>query len=618
MANLVQRATRNLISYALFGPKNIQYRSTLENPSTPLSFPAEWLLDIFNGGSTDSGIRVSEMTALQVSTVLACINIVSSGVASLPLNVMEVEYVKGREKKTRAHDHSLYELLRKTPNCEMTAHTFFKTLQAHAMLWGNAYAEITYDNRGQIHSIFPRNPARIRPARITRPMMIDGDKYPTGTLVFKTDESIVGSEPHPNDWQPNYATERIILAENVIHVPGLSLDGRLGQSTVWLARQIFGLALATEKYSAKFFGNGAVPRGILELPNAMEEKAIEELRRQWAEAHGGENSHKVAVLTAGMKFTPIGEKPDESQLLESRKFQREEIAALFNVPGHMVGVTGAGAKSNVEQTSIEFLNYTLKPWLNAWEQELERKLFPDFGRTAGQFIPQFDTRTLLYPDASSRTGLYSGGKQWGYLSTNDIHELENMNPVEDASGDEYWMPVNMQKMDDPVTLGQEAQHEFDKAHPPAATPEPNLSLGGKPGAGGGAQAGGGGGAKGGGAAVPAKPQPKRSAVGLLTSYSNAYSALFRDAIGRVAARKDTKEADIRRIFQPIICTVVDVLDEAVNQDKGKRNAGYSQEIAQHLVEMFKRCSEWTPETKSALAEAESRYAFAKFYTILNG
>jgi hypothetical protein len=418
---------------------------------------------------------------------------------------------------------------------------------------------------------------------------------------------------------PNYSTERVILAENVIHVPGLSLDGRLGQSTVWLARQIFGLALATEKYSAKFFGNGAVPRGILELPQAMEDKAIEELRRQWHEAHGGENTHKTAVLTGGVKFTAIGEKPEESQLLDSRKFQREEIAALFNVPGHMVGVTGAGTKSNVEQSSIEFLNYTLKPWLNAWEQELERKLFPDFGRTAGQFEPLFDTRALLYPDANSRTSLYSGGKQWGYLSTNDIHELEGMNPIEDASGDEYWMPINMQKMDDPVTLGQEAQHEFDQAHPkpqPTPTPLPGGALGGikqpdpdalkkqAP------------------ARVGAKPPEKKSAVprsahGLLQSYALSYSRLFRDAIGRIAHRDERKDADIRRIFQPILCTVVDVLDEALNQEKGKRSEAYTQEIAAYLTELHKRSAEWKADAKYPLAEAEARYAFAFFYNILN-
>ncbi len=477
MANLIQKAARSAVAYALFGGRG-ERRSSLENPQTPLSFPAEWLLDIFNGGRTDSGIRVSELTALQVSTVMACINVISRGVGMLPLHVFERAMQQKRVAKYKAHDHYLYPTLRKEPNCEMTATTFFRTFMCHALLWGNAYAEITYDKGGRVHSIWPRNPHMTTPQRLLQKEYIDGDWHPAGTLVYRTSEQFNQAINEDGSIKQS-GFERIILAENMIHVPGLTIDGRIGQSTIWLARQIIGLALASEKYSAKFFGNGAVPRGILEIANDMEEKAVEELRRQWHEAHGGENSHKVAVLTAGMKFTPIAFNAEQSQLLETRKFQRGEIAALFNVPGHMVGDTNEKGKSNVEQSSIEFLTYTLTPWLVAIEQEFERKLFPDKGQTANKFFPKFDTHILKYPDAATRAQLFNGGKQWGYLNTNDIHEFEDLNPVSGPGGERYWMPINMQDADDPQTLGANAQAAFDKNNPEHSSvkpPTPALNL----------------------------------------------------------------------------------------------------------------------------------------------
>jgi hypothetical protein len=248
----------------------------------------------------------------------------------------------------------------------------------------------------------------------------------------------------------------------MLHVPGLSLDGRLGQSTVWLARQAFGLALATEKYGAKFFGNGARPAGILTLPSKLEDKAIDTLRRSWAEAHGGENQFKVAVLEQGVKYEKIAATPEEGQMLQTRKYEREEICAIFGVPAHMVAASDKSGKSNVEQSSIEFVLYCLHPWLNRFEQELSRKLFPSLGRTAGKYFVKFDTRKLMYPDAAARSAFYSQGKQWGFLNTNMILELEDMNPVENEKvGETFWQPINMQDAGDPQKLGAADQADLD-------------------------------------------------------------------------------------------------------------------------------------------------------------
>ncbi len=443
----------------------VELRTSLENPQTPLSYPAEWLLDIFNGGRTDSGIRVSEMTALQVGTVFACVNVISDGFSSLPVHVYQRSKIAGRASKSIATDSPLYSLIHDEPNPEMTSAVFFKTLMVHYLLWGNSYSEIRRNGSGQIIGIWPRNPARTRPIRILKPLMLEGDLLPPGTMLYETSDQLMDSSSYVVDQNPEHqqvGLKRLVRAENMLHVPGLSLDGRLGQSTVWLARQAFGLALATEKYGAKFLGNGARPAGILTLPSKLEDKAIDTLRRSWAEAHGGENQFKVAVLEQGVKYEKIAATPEEGQMLQTRRYEREEICAIFGVPAHMVAASDKGGKSNVEQSSIEFVLYCLHPWLNRFEQELSRKLFPSMGRTAGKYFVKFDTRKLMYPDAAARSAFYSQGKQWGFLNTNMILELEDMNPVENEKvGETFWQPINMQDAGDPQKLGAADQADLD-------------------------------------------------------------------------------------------------------------------------------------------------------------
>jgi HK97 family phage portal protein len=427
---------------------NTEARTSLENPQVPLSYPAEWLLDIFNGGRTDSGMRVSEMTALQVVEIFGCVNLISDGISSLPLNVYKRSTEGKRVRKTLAVDHAVTSVLADEPNPEMTAPTFFKTLMLHALLWGNAYAEIERDASGSVKNLWPRNPARTKPIRLLTAMTFHGDLLPAGTMMYETSDGIMDSSTMTVAENPdtqNVGRRRVIHAEDMLHVPGLSLDGRLGQDVVWLTRQTIGLALATEKYGAKFFGNGARPAGILTMPSKLEDKALENLRRSWAEAHGGENQFKVAVLEQGVKFEKIAATPEEGQMLETRKFVRETICAIFGVPTHMISASDKSGKSNVEQSSIEFVQFCLHPWLVRWEKEIGRKCFPKMGRTAGMYFPKFDTRKLMYPDAESRAKFYTAGKQWGFLCTNDIRELEDMNPLDDASvGERFWQPTNVE------------------------------------------------------------------------------------------------------------------------------------------------------------------------------
>jgi HK97 family phage portal protein len=430
------------------GTFGLQLRSSLENPQTPLSYPAEWLLDIFNGGRTDAGLRISEMVALQSSTVFQCVMIIANALASHPLNVYERLGANGDQGKKIAANHPLNYLLCKRPNDEMTSATLRRTITCHKLLWGNGYIEIERDKANRVIALWPRNPSRTRPVRTLSPLRIEGDDVPQGTLMYETYDFMKDSQvmEQDNDNQ-NYGFRRLVLAEDMIHLPGLSLDGRLGQDVVILARQAIGLALATEKFGAKFFGNGAIPTGVFATPGDMTDVQLEVFKRSWAESHGGENMHKTGVLPPGVTYTKTGATPNEGQMLETRQHQKAEIASFFNVPGHMVGVIDNDAgKSSVEQSSIEFKLFCVDPHVNDFEQELEVKLFKanPVNKQPSKYYAGFDMRRLMYPTAESRATLYNGGKQWGYLNTNIIHDLEGLNPAEDGSGDKYWMPINMQ------------------------------------------------------------------------------------------------------------------------------------------------------------------------------
>jgi HK97 family phage portal protein len=294
------------------------------------------------------------------------------------------------------------------------------------------YAEIERNGAGQAIALWPRNPAKTRPHRVLR----------TGMLVYKTNEGI-DAVSSPNDTSTD-GEERTIFAENMLHVPGLAIDARLGQSVAYLSRQVIGLALATEKFGSKLFANGARPGGILTHPGKLGTAARENLKQSWQQAQGGENAHKVAILEEGMKFEKVAQTSEEAQFLQTREHQKLEICSIFSVPPHMIGDAGkAGGKNNLEQIGGEFVTFSLNPWLKSLTQEMERKLFPKTGTDAKRFFPHFDTRPLIMPDASARKDFYGTGKQWGFLSTDDILEMEGLNPTGQEGADLYWMPVNV-------------------------------------------------------------------------------------------------------------------------------------------------------------------------------
>jgi HK97 family phage portal protein len=433
----------------------VERRSSLENPQTPLSFPAEWLLDVFNGGRTDSGIRVSELTAFQTIAFLACVDIIAGKISSLPFHVYErsISSKVGRAIHKIAYDHDYYDLIYLEPNDEMSRQTFIKAFLLHALAWPGAYAEIQRNGGNGVEALWPRNPDHTRPRRLSQNVTLEPEPWrpfprhlTAGTLIYETTDGMDLAEG-------NWGGARIIAKEDMLHVPSaISFDGRIGQGVVWLARQALGLALATEKFGAKYFANFAKPGGILEVPT-MKPDDREKAKQSWLEAQGGENSHRVAVVTPGVKWTPMSHNPEEAQTIETRSYIDRMIAAVFHVPGRMVGDNSKTSRASTEQENQELLDFALAPWIGAIKLEFKRKLFPHSGlgrRPKNPYYVDFDTWEVVRGDAQSREKFYAGGRQWGYLCANDVRAFEKLNPIEEDWAEENWMPVNMTLTTTPV------------------------------------------------------------------------------------------------------------------------------------------------------------------------
>ena len=376
----------------------------------------------FMGGTT-SGKSVTERSAMQMTAVYSCVRILAEAVAGLPLHLYKYTDDGGKEK---AIDHPLYRLLHDEPNPEMSSFVFRETLMTHLLLWGNAYAQIIRNGKNEIIALYPLMPNR---------MTVDRDDK--GQLYYQYTTS---QEDAPT-LQGGTVTLR---PEDVLHIPGLGFDGLVGYSPIAMAKNSIGMAIACEEYGAKFFANGAAPGGVLEHPGTV--KDPQRVRDSWNSAFGGSsNANKVAVLEEGMKYTPISISPEQAQFLETRKFQINEIARIFRVPPHMVGDLEKSSFSNIEQQSLEFVKYTLDPWVVRWEQSIQRALLTQEEKQ--KYFVKFNLEGLLRGDYQSRMNGYAIGRQNGWMSANDIRELENLDriPAEDG-GDLYLINGNMLPM----------------------------------------------------------------------------------------------------------------------------------------------------------------------------
>jgi HK97 family phage portal protein len=378
-----------------------------------------WLL---GGSTTSAGVSVDERTAMQTTAVYACVRILAETIASLPLHVYK--YTENGSEK--AVDHPLYSILRDEPNPEMTAFAFRETLMTHLLLWGNAYSQIIRDGRGRVIGLYPLMPNKIVVNRAE-----NGALYYT----YRRDAGESRLNPEYDTILLNY--------EDVLHVPGLGFDGLIGYSPIAMAKNAIGMSMAAEEFGATFFGNGARPGGILEHPGVV--KDIKRLKDSWNAAYqGSKNSNRVAILEEGMKYTPIGIPPEAAQFLQTRKFQTEEICRIFRVPPHLVADLDKATFSNIEHQSIDFVVHTVRPWLVRLEQGFNKALLSRAEKKL--YFTSFTVDGLLRGAYAERMRGYSIGLQNGFLSPNDIRNLENMNKIQD--GNTYMVNGNMTKLAD--------------------------------------------------------------------------------------------------------------------------------------------------------------------------
>ena len=396
-----------------------QKRASLENPSTSIS--AENANDIIGGamgtGKTASKIKVTPETANGLSAVYAAIGLISETIAQLPLNLHE----RTERGSKIAADHPLHALLHSSPNEESTSLVWRETMQGASLGWGNGFSFIS---RGT-HSGTPLalellNPDKTKPAR-----------RPNGKLYYITE--INGAEYE-------------IDAVDMLHIPARTRDGVMGISPIREHAETIGLGMAATKFGAEFFGNGASLGGVLEMEKSLGKDAKTKLKTAWENLKGG-GYQGVAVLEEGLKYNRIGIPPNEAQFLETRRFQVTEIARIYNVPPHMLRDLEKSSFSNITEQSIEFMRYSMTPWLIKWEQELNRKLLTREEQKKYYF--KFNVGGLLRGTQVQRYEAYNTGIIAGFLSRNDCREYEDLDRVDGL--DAYLVPLNM------AVVGQEPE-----------------------------------------------------------------------------------------------------------------------------------------------------------------
>lgn len=369
----------------------------------------------FYTGYSSSGKAVTEHSAMQITAVYACVRVLSEAVASLPLHLYH--YTKEGSKE-KAVDHPLYFLLHDEPNPEMTSFIFRETMMAHLLLWGNFYCQILRNGKGEVLGLYPLMPNR---------MEVDRDER--GKLYYRY--------AHQSDEAGTMKNETVLLSPyEVMHIPGLGFDGLIGYSPIAVAKNALGTSMATDEYASKFFANGAAPSGVLEYPGAI--KDPEKVRESWNRAFGGSgNSGKTAILEEGMKYTPISVNPQDSQFLETRKFQIDEIARIFRVPPHMIGDLEHATFSNIEEQGLEFVMYVLQPWLVRIESGMNRSLLSE--KEKKEFFFSFRVDGLMRGNYASRMQGYATGINNGFMSPNDVRQLENMDLIPEEDGGNMYM-----------------------------------------------------------------------------------------------------------------------------------------------------------------------------------
>ena len=390
----------------------------------------------WGGASTSSGEIVTSDSAMRVSAVYTCVRILAYTLATMPLNIYKRVGEGGRVLAT---DHPLYSLLRlDKPNPIQNNFDFKLLMQMRLVLLGNAYAYIEFDGRGKIKSLRPLCPDYVTPI-----------ETPTGELVYRYTSS-KGST--------------IFLADEILHLRGMSSNGLVGLSPIEQMMEVIGTSMAMDKHGAASFANGARLGGVLKYPGKLDQKAIKNIRESWQTQHAGSaNSGKTAILEQGMDYATVGMSNEQAQWLEGMKFKRSEIAGIFQVPPHMIGDLERATFSNIEQQSLEFIQFTMLPWITLWETAIGASLFSKAEQS--EYFAKFNVNVFLRGDGLARAQKLQIERMNGIISANEWRAYEELNPIDGEAGDKYLVPMNMADANDPSP-----DHSTDSGGQPPRTP----------------------------------------------------------------------------------------------------------------------------------------------------
>ncbi|WP_407312063.1 phage portal protein [Desulfosporosinus sp. SB140] len=360
----------------------------------------------------NSPSQVDSRTAMKYTAVFACVRVLAEALAGTPVMLYRKKENGDRETRT---DLAVYDILHNQPNEEMSPFNYKETCMVSLNLGGNTVSQKLVNKYGDLVGLYPYDWSKVT---ITRDPT-------TSWLVYKIRDG----------------TKQLDLPrDQVFHVAGLSMDGVVGLSPIEYVSSAIRLGLSYERFGINFYKNGANASGVIEYPGALMDTAYERLKKDFAKSYQGlANTGKPIILEGGAKFSQLAIKPADAQLIENKKFQLEDIARIYRVPLHLIQNLDRATFSNIEQQSLEFVMYTMLPWFKRWEENINMQLLTPLERKAGFYI-EFNINSLLRGDMQSRAMAYAQGRQWGWLSVNDIRKLENMPPI--PNGDIYMQPLN--------------------------------------------------------------------------------------------------------------------------------------------------------------------------------
>lgn len=372
------------------------------------------------GTGTASSVSVSPERSLQVATVYSAVRLLSESVSTLPVGIFQ----RKGDYRAKASDHKLADLLLEEPNHQIDSTEFWRTMMGWQLLRGNGYAYVERNAAGRPIALWP-----------IAPTSVDVKQSDTGRLIY---------ELNPDEDAEYVPVKRGHKAQKheMLHYRAFGL-GVKGLSPIGMARQQIGTSFAATSYIGGFFARDASPGGMVTVPGELSDKSFERMKQQWNSLHEGfDKSHRLAILEGGAAWEKTTLSPADAQFLEVYKMTRQDIAAIFGVPPHKIGDLERATFSNIEQQSLEYVTDSLLPWLVRMER-VTKRLF----ESKDTYL-KFNTDGLLRGDTKTRHESYRNGRQWGYLSANDVRRMEDMDPIEDPSADKYLTPLNMVAADE--------------------------------------------------------------------------------------------------------------------------------------------------------------------------